>query len=272
LAGKHAEVRAATLVSQPQDPRAQRANPGGGELRLHPGGWGKPPVDEFGRPLYGDVFGTAEADPEEHEEVGVPKERWGVMDSDEEEEEEEDDEDEDGVALDDGASMTEDEMNAGISSVTSTTPSGLATPDSVHLRKMIPDGQTTPSGQSTTTGINTPDSVGGPPPPQQLYQVLEQQSSKVGGSAFGSSHTYSVPKAGGKAVAKGGVEVALDPAELERLDEGALKAKYNELRAAEAEANAPEDVSDIIEEQERKRRRKLEATKSGDKNKKDYKF
>ena len=21
--------------------------------------WGKPPVDEFGRPLYGDVFGTA---------------------------------------------------------------------------------------------------------------------------------------------------------------------------------------------------------------------
>ena len=25
----------------------------------HAGGWGKPPVDEFGRPLYGDVFGTA---------------------------------------------------------------------------------------------------------------------------------------------------------------------------------------------------------------------
>jgi len=24
----------------------------------HPGGWGKPPVDEFGRPLYGDVFGS----------------------------------------------------------------------------------------------------------------------------------------------------------------------------------------------------------------------
>jgi hypothetical protein len=24
----------------------------------HPGGWGKPPVDEYNRPLYGDVFGT----------------------------------------------------------------------------------------------------------------------------------------------------------------------------------------------------------------------
>ena len=25
----------------------------------HAGGWGKPPVDEHGKPLYGDVFGTA---------------------------------------------------------------------------------------------------------------------------------------------------------------------------------------------------------------------
>ena len=25
----------------------------------HAGGWGKPPVDEEGKPLYGDVFGTA---------------------------------------------------------------------------------------------------------------------------------------------------------------------------------------------------------------------
>lgn len=24
----------------------------------HAGGWGKPPVDEMGKPLYGDVFGT----------------------------------------------------------------------------------------------------------------------------------------------------------------------------------------------------------------------
>ena len=27
----------------------------------HAGGWGKPPVDEFGRPLYGDVFGSVGA-------------------------------------------------------------------------------------------------------------------------------------------------------------------------------------------------------------------
>ncbi|EKX45836.1 hypothetical protein GUITHDRAFT_71074, partial [Guillardia theta CCMP2712] len=31
--------------------------PSGAQFGYHPGGWGKPPVDEFGRPIYGDVFG-----------------------------------------------------------------------------------------------------------------------------------------------------------------------------------------------------------------------
>ena len=32
--------------------------PDGCSFGYHAGGWGKPPVDERGRPLYGDVFGT----------------------------------------------------------------------------------------------------------------------------------------------------------------------------------------------------------------------
>ncbi|THU44288.1 hypothetical protein C4D60_Mb02t05820 [Musa balbisiana] len=32
--------------------------PPGASFGYHPGGWGKPPVDEYGRPLYGDVFGV----------------------------------------------------------------------------------------------------------------------------------------------------------------------------------------------------------------------
>lgn len=35
--------------------------PEGAQWGFHPGGWGKPPVDEFGRPLYGDVFGMGGA-------------------------------------------------------------------------------------------------------------------------------------------------------------------------------------------------------------------
>ena len=33
--------------------------PEGAQWGYHPGGWGKPPVDEFNRPLYGDVFGNS---------------------------------------------------------------------------------------------------------------------------------------------------------------------------------------------------------------------
>ncbi len=34
------------------------------------GGWGKPPVDEFGRPIYGNVFGLEEEEADEDEQVG----------------------------------------------------------------------------------------------------------------------------------------------------------------------------------------------------------
>ena len=54
------------------------------------GGWGKPPVDERGRPLYGDVFGL---DGSEGARKGVREEEevdqtfWGELESEEEEEE-----------------------------------------------------------------------------------------------------------------------------------------------------------------------------------------
>ena len=188
----------------------------------------------------------------------------------EEEDDEDDEDDEDGVALD-GESVTDDDINAGISSVTSTAASGLATPDAINLRKTIADGVGTPSAVSTG-GLDTPESSAHATP-QQLYQVLEQTSSKVGSSAFGSAHGYVVPPPppGGIGTAGGsnkvragrggggaGVDLALDPAELENLDESALKARYDSLRKAESDLNAPEDVSDIIAEQERKRKRKLD--------------
>ncbi len=36
--------------------------PDGCSFGYHAGGWGKPPVDEMGRPLYGDVFGIVNQD------------------------------------------------------------------------------------------------------------------------------------------------------------------------------------------------------------------
>ena len=168
--------------------------PEGATYGFHPGGWGKPPVDEFGRPLYGDVFGTAEPEPEDAVEAPAPRELWGAMgDEDDEEEEDESEEEEDG---DDQSALGEDEISAGISSVSSV-PSGLATPDQINLRKETGGGLATPLSSS---GVDTPDSVahGAPPSQQQLYQVISQREAKVGGAAFGSSHTYNLPGQGGR--------------------------------------------------------------------------
>eukprot|EP00965_Chrysotila_dentata_P146879 4849530-Pleurochrysis_carterae.AAC.1 len=164
-------------------------------------------------------------------------------DDDLEDDDDDDDDDDDGTVTDDHGSVTDDDIHAGISSVSSV-PSGLATPDSLHLRKAAA-GISTPG-----SGLDTPDSQSS----QQLYQVLEQRDAKVGSAAFGSSHAYNIPtnKAAAKSAAAAGVSLALDPAELEKLDEATLKARYEEQRNAEREAAAPEDVSDIIEEQARR--------------------
>ncbi|KAK4580362.1 hypothetical protein LTR86_000565 [Recurvomyces mirabilis] len=74
--------------------------PPGASWGFHPGGYGKPPVDEKGTPLWGgDVFGMAEADPsrEKQNVEVVDKSLWGelqAIEDEEEEEEEEEDEDE----------------------------------------------------------------------------------------------------------------------------------------------------------------------------------
>lgn len=78
--------------------------PPGCSFGYHAGGWGKPPVDERGRPLYGDVFGV---DAEDKFEAEKPSEQlWGEMESesdssddDSEEEESEDEGDQDGTGV-----------------------------------------------------------------------------------------------------------------------------------------------------------------------------
>ena len=245
--------------------------PEGASYGFHAGGWGKPPVDEFGRPLYGDVFGTAEPSAlAEPLEPGLHHEPWGAFEDYDEEEEGEEDDGEGSEHQYEGSTLSDDDVAAGISSVASTTPSGMATPDALNLRKAVADGLGTPS-----EGRDTPESSLHGSQPPQLFHVLEQTSAKVGGAAFGSSHGYVVPPvAGADATTSRGVggsgraarpagapdvELALDPSELERLDEASLKARYEKLQKAQRNANAPEDVSDIIAEQERKRKRKLDA-------------
>eukprot|EP00947_MAST-08B_sp_MAST-8B-sp1_P004343 g4343.t1 len=70
--------------------------PPGASFGYHPGGWGQPPVDENGQPVYGDVFGTQAAS--QAAEASGPVAHWGELqddDEDDSEEEEESEEDED---------------------------------------------------------------------------------------------------------------------------------------------------------------------------------
>jgi len=202
--------------------------PQGASFGYHPGGWGKPPVDDMGRPIYGDVFGTSgEAAVEEEEKGPEHRMHWGELEEVEEEEEDEEDEDQedDATDVDDMTGVETPLDETGISSVTS----GLETPDTIELRK----GTRSLSSMGTDT-----------PSTPQLYKILEQQQAGVGGAIYGSDKRYVMPSAssgtgaGAKAagVAGSDVAIALDPSELENLDSDKLQAKYDQAKAAQAPA------------------------------------
>ncbi|KAI9998898.1 hypothetical protein PInf_003560 [Phytophthora infestans] len=208
--------------------------PDGASFGYHPGGWGKPPVDENGVPLYGDVFGK----PAESENQGedINRERWGEFEEQEEEEEEEDGEEEqpegnvEGNDDADGLDATglETPLVDGISSVAS----GLTTPGVVDLRKGI-------------RGTETPDE------PQQLYTVLEQKETSVGTSLYGSGHAYVVP---------GGAEESSGT----RSETGRVRRRFEDAPPSES-ANPAED-----EDEAAKKKKKAKTDKS--KKLKDFKF
>ncbi|XP_068647411.1 uncharacterized protein [Aristolochia californica] len=224
--------------------------PPGASFGYHPGGWGKPPVDEYGRPLYGDVFGVHQQDQPNYEDEPVDRSKhWGdleeeVLSSDEEEPE-----------------MEEEELEAGIQSVDSlsSTPTGMETPDVIDLRKQ-------PQKE----------------PERPLYQVLEEKEEKIApGTLLGTTHTYVVgtgtqdkPAAKRVDLLRGQkadkVDVTLQPEELEVMD-NVLAAKYEEAREEEKMRKQPEDLSDMVAENERKRKRKMQE-REGKSKKKDFKF
>jgi len=238
--------------------------PEGCRYGYHPGGWGKPPVDEFGRPLYGDVFGTLP--PPAPPEISQPieKSHWGEFQEEEEEEEEEegeqpDNEEEEAVA--DGTATP-----SGME-----TPSGMVTPETIDLRKHSKKEEA-PQPSSDDSG-------------KQLFQVLQQQEKSVGAALLGSTHTYIIPtekrelKAGKSAVnliksqATEKLDISLDATEvenLENLSEDVLAKKYE--AALSDKQNIPrEDVSDIIEEHSKKKRKKEQKSDSKSKKHRDYK-
>ncbi|OEL23831.1 Splicing factor 3B subunit 2 [Dichanthelium oligosanthes] len=232
--------------------------PPGASFGYRPGEWGKPPVDEHGRPLYGDVFGVLRQDEPNYDDEPVDRSKhWGDLEEEEEEEEEEDEEEVE-------EPMEDEEMEDGTQSVDtiSSTPTGVETPDVIDLRKLQ---RKEPEKQAE----------------RALYQVLEQKEERIApGTLYGSSHTYvlgtqdkssSAPKRVDllKNQKSDKVDVTIHPEELEVMDD-VLAAKYEEAREEEKLRNQKEDFSDMVAENAHKRKRKQE--KEGKSKKKEFKF
>jgi splicing factor 3B subunit 2 len=216
--------------------------PPGASFGYHPGGWGKPPVDEYGQPLYGDVFGTEGRDDFDEP---VNSKLWGEMDEEEDMDEDEDSDDEE--IDEEGFSSTAPPLSE----------AGLT--------------ETTESATGTDTGTETPDIVqikkfGARDDQKQLYQTLEMQKATVGANIMGSAYTYNVPKAGD-------VEVSLNPAELEAYQDPELaKEKYDRaLEDAQARSREEREGVDEVFDAESRKRAKKEKGK-GNKPHKAFKF
>ena len=236
--------------------------PEGCSFGYHAGGWGKPPVDNMGKPIYGDVFGTSNKDfeiPMAEEEV--EKTLWGELESESEEESEleEESEEEDKTGM-----VTPGETGLVTPSGISSLPAGLETPDMIELRKK--------RLETEMEGGDTP----------ALYTILPEKRIEqgVGRAMMGSTHTYDLSAATVAAtgvVRPGtqGVEVALDPSELDLVDTDAMAARY-EATLREQQGDE-EDFSDMVAEhaakQRNKRRKQLQDQSSKPAKKyKDFKF
>mmetsp|Transcript_15810 Transcript_15810/g.28334 ORF Transcript_15810/g.28334 Transcript_15810/m.28334 type:complete len:141 (-) Transcript_15810:41-463(-) len=103
----------------------------------------------------------------------------------------------------------------------------------------------------------------------KLYHVLEEKQSTVSqGALFGSDHTYVIP---GKKKEKDvpeylkgvlaknvDLDVAINPEELEGLDEEGVRQLYDEkLAEARRRADVREDLSDVVAEKAAQQKRKL---------------
>ncbi|KAI9021236.1 hypothetical protein DFJ74DRAFT_672359 [Hyaloraphidium curvatum] len=271
--------------------------PDGAQWGFHPGGWGKPPVDEFGRPLYGDVFGMVHVQRNLEHMAPIEKTPWGELEEEEEAEEEEEDEEEE---ADEGAgdNYSQDGLE---------TPAGLATPSG--LASSVPSGLETPEFLELRKDARRAAEDDGP---KQLYQVIQERQQDISGF-MGSERVYDLggvkaptaaiptsgllPKAGPgsaasaaalaaaaamgsgtskrKAAAGDGVDLAFNPEDLEEgLDEDAIRRKYDESQ--QASRGEEEDFSDLVAEhaqKQAKRRKTTDEKKDKDKKGKEkFKF
>ncbi|KAJ6581344.1 DUF382-domain-containing protein [Mycena capillaripes] len=246
--------------------------PEGAQWGFHPGGWGKPPLDEYNRPLYGDVFGVLPKAGDTDMGEPIDKNLWGELEPEEEEEEDEssaegsDSEDETPAPADGLQTPSGLETPSGMASVVSTVASGLETPDFLELRK----------GRAASEAYDAG--------PRSLYQVVPERQTNVRG-LMGSERGYDVsavashanlPVLGEERSTRrkaNGVDVSIDAAELEGLSEEELRRKYDaHSRGSAGVPGTREDFSDFVAKEVAARSKKQKEKDRDSKKGKEFKF
>lgn len=171
----------------------------------HPGGWGKPPVDPYGRPSFGgnpfDPPGSGKRDEDSRVAFvtsdgktlaknpwGMPVGQFALQEREESSEEDSESGDESSVDAMEESDEEHEQAADGIESMLP--PPAVAT-------------STVPGDLRKTSGEETPMST----QPKLLYQVLEQTSNKEQGGVFKSDIKYMVPSATAAAAPDGAESV-----------------------------------------------------------------
>ncbi|GAB1212899.1 hypothetical protein ATERTT37_002048 [Aspergillus terreus] len=232
--------------------------PPGAMWGYHPGGYGKPPVDEHNRPLYGgDIFGVLQPQQSVQQGEPVEKDLWGELqapelseESEEEEEEEEevDEEDMEGVQTPSGFE----------------TPSGLASAvpsEFVEAENVAGEFDVRKHYGGTETEESTMH--------KSAFQVIPERQTNVRGF-FGGDRVYDLNASSGnlpvlgadeenkKRKKPGDIDVSMDPDALqanEGISKESIRNLYETHRQRETNPNwgFQEDLSDMIAQESRKR-------------------
>lgn len=265
--------------------------PPGASWGFGPGQWGKPPVDEYNRPIYGgDIFGVTAGIPAgqtqavQSQAEPIDRTIWGELKPPEEDEEEDESEDEE---------EDEDEEDVDVPGGLQT-PGGLETPGG--FVSSVPTDYNGASGVESSMagefdlrkqrrGYETEESVGAP---RSAYQVIPERQARAEGF-FGSDRVYDFSKNkpvlgqeddGRKRKKPGDIDVALDPEALashDGISKDELQRRYEQGRkegGVGKQWEYSDDLSDMIAQESRKRiKRDEEKRAGGDKEKKTkYRF
>lgn len=213
--------------------------PQGASWGFHPGGWGRPPVDEYGNPLYGNVLANTDDQTDPDLVDKVEKDHWGMLEPEESDPEEEEEDEEEMPEEEQPPGSQEIDMS-GMQSVSSTA-AGLETPSFTELRK--------------DARVAADDSA----PRRSLYQVLPERTASSGAGQFmASERVYDLssaqqhqpstgapvlgaedPRRGTKRSASDAVHVSINPDQLDDQQDANdrdLAARYDAERRAQGQS------------------------------------